>query len=141
MESITRGISTSDATASTQGLPSVNPVYTWVRLAQRVPVRIRITDVPPGIPLVAGMTLTISLDSLSYDREGRGLAGVRHLIDGWLRPDRQPRTGCDIATPVTATIERLPEAKSGFLPSATEINPTLAPAMATPPGPHAINPP
>ncbi len=37
----------------------MNPVYTWVRLAQRVPVRIRIEHVPPEIPLVAGMTATV----------------------------------------------------------------------------------
>ena len=42
VESITLGISTANAAASTQGLPNVDPVYTWVRLAQRVPVRIRI---------------------------------------------------------------------------------------------------
>ncbi len=33
----------------------------WVRLAQRVPVRIRITDVPAGIPLVSGMTATVTI--------------------------------------------------------------------------------
>lgn len=57
--SITLGISADNAAPSTQGLPSVNPVYTWVRLAQRVPVRIKIDYVPPDIPLVAGMTATI----------------------------------------------------------------------------------
>ena len=57
--SITLGISTANATASTQGLPDVNPVYTWVRLAQRVPVRIKIDRVPPEVPLVAGMTATV----------------------------------------------------------------------------------
>jgi multidrug resistance efflux pump len=35
---ITRGVSVSNAAAGAQGLPSVDPVYTWVRLAQRVPV-------------------------------------------------------------------------------------------------------
>lgn len=59
VESITLGISTANATASTQGLPDVNPVYTWVRLAQRVPVRIKIDRVPPEVPLVAGMTATV----------------------------------------------------------------------------------
>jgi multidrug resistance efflux pump len=59
VESITRGISTADAAASTQGLPNVNPVYTWVRLAQRIPVRIRIEDTPSAVPLVAGMTATV----------------------------------------------------------------------------------
>ena len=59
VESITLGISTANAAASTQGLPDVNPVYTWVRLAQRVPVRIKIDHVPPGVPLIAGMTATV----------------------------------------------------------------------------------
>ncbi|MDP4003101.1 HlyD family secretion protein [Methylobacterium sp. NEAU K] len=59
VESITLGISTANAAASTQGLPDVNPVYTWVRLAQRVPVRIRIDHVPTEVPLVAGMTATV----------------------------------------------------------------------------------
>jgi len=43
IQTVTRGISVSNATPSTQGLPNVDPVYTWVRLAQRVPVRIKIT--------------------------------------------------------------------------------------------------
>ena len=59
VESITLGISTANAAPSTQGLPNVDPVYTWVRLAQRVPVRIRIDHVPEGVPLVAGMTATV----------------------------------------------------------------------------------
>ena len=37
VQTVTRGISVSNAAPSTQGLPSVDPVYTWVRLAQRVP--------------------------------------------------------------------------------------------------------
>ncbi|MET0429832.1 MAG: HlyD family secretion protein [Microvirga sp.] len=59
VESITLGISTANAAASTQGLPDVNPVYTWVRLAQRVPVRVRIDHKPADVPLVAGMTATV----------------------------------------------------------------------------------
>jgi len=59
VESVTLGIATSNAAPSTQGLPSVDPVYTWVRLAQRVPVRVRIDHVPPGVTLVAGMTATV----------------------------------------------------------------------------------
>ncbi|GJE55165.1 efflux RND transporter periplasmic adaptor subunit [Methylobacterium thuringiense] len=59
VESVTLGISTANAAPSTQGLPNVDPVYTWVRLAQRVPVRIRIDAVPPGVTLVAGMTATV----------------------------------------------------------------------------------
>jgi multidrug resistance efflux pump len=58
---VTRGISVSNAAASTQGLPNVDPVYTWVRLAQRVPIRIVIDKVPPGVPLVSGLTATITI--------------------------------------------------------------------------------
>ena len=61
VQTVTRGISVSNAAPSTQGLPSVDPVYTWVRLAQRVPVRIQITDVPAGVPLVSGMTATVTI--------------------------------------------------------------------------------
>ena len=60
---VTRGISVSNAAASTQGLPNVDPVYTWVRLAQRVPVRIAIDNVPVGVPLVSGLTATVTIRS------------------------------------------------------------------------------
>ena len=59
VDSIARGIATSNATVSTQGLPSVQAVYTWVRLAQRIPVRIKIDNVPPNVTLAAGMTATV----------------------------------------------------------------------------------
>ncbi|GAA4485519.1 biotin/lipoyl-binding protein [Gluconacetobacter asukensis] len=61
VESITRGISSTNAERSTQGLPSVNPVYTWVRLAQRIPVRVHIDTLPAGLTLSAGMTASVSM--------------------------------------------------------------------------------
>jgi multidrug resistance efflux pump len=61
VESITGGISTANATSSTQGLPNVDPIFTWIRLAQRIPVRIKIDYVPDGIPLIAGMTCSVSV--------------------------------------------------------------------------------
>jgi multidrug resistance efflux pump len=61
VDTITRGIGVSDAAPGTQGLPNVDPIYTWVRLAQRVPIRIVITDVPAGVPLVSGLTATITI--------------------------------------------------------------------------------
>ena len=70
---VTRGISVSNAAASTQGLPNVDPVYTWVRLAQRVPVRIAIDHVPPGVPLVSGLTATVTI------RDGKGGEGGTRL--------------------------------------------------------------
>jgi multidrug resistance efflux pump len=61
--SIARGINVSNAIADRQGLATVNPVFTWVRLAQRVPVHIHIDQVPDGVRLVAGMTATVQVDA------------------------------------------------------------------------------
>jgi multidrug resistance efflux pump len=62
---IARGINVSNAQPNQQGLATVNPIFTWVRLAQRVPVRIRIKHVPDGVRLVAGLTATVQVDPRS----------------------------------------------------------------------------
>jgi len=61
--SIARGINVANAQPDQAGLASVNPIFTWVRLAQRVPVRIKIDKVPDGVRLVAGTTATVQIDS------------------------------------------------------------------------------
>ena len=60
--SIARGITIANAQPDASGLASVNPIFTWVRLAQRVPVRISIDQVPHGVRLVAGLTGTVEID-------------------------------------------------------------------------------
>jgi hypothetical protein len=60
--SIARGINVPNAQANQQGLASVNPIFTWVRLAQRIPVRIHIDEVPGGVVLAAGMTATAQIN-------------------------------------------------------------------------------
>jgi multidrug resistance efflux pump len=62
--SIARGINIPNAQANQQGLATVNPIFTWVRLAQRIPVRIHIDQVPEGVVLAAGMTATVEIDPL-----------------------------------------------------------------------------
>ncbi len=59
---VARGINIPNVQPDAAGLASVNPIFTWVRLAQRVPVRIRIDQVPDGVRLVAGMTATVQVD-------------------------------------------------------------------------------
>ena len=81
VESITRGIATANATVSTQGLPSVQAVYTWVRLAQRIPVRVKIDRVPADIALAAGMTATVIVTP-AQDRQPTLWDGLRRGIDG-----------------------------------------------------------
>jgi multidrug resistance efflux pump len=42
-------------------VPQIQPTFDWVRLAQRVPVRIKITDVPEGINLIVGLTASVAI--------------------------------------------------------------------------------
>ena len=56
---VARGITDQDNKDGPELLSSINPTFTWVRLAQRVPVRIRLTHVPPGVLISAGMTCTV----------------------------------------------------------------------------------
>jgi multidrug resistance efflux pump len=62
VDSIARGINVANAQPNGQGLAQVNPIFTWVRLAQRIPVRIHIDHVPEGVVLAAGMTATVQID-------------------------------------------------------------------------------
>ena len=61
VESIARGISSANYDPGTLGLATVNPVFTWVRLAQRIPVRIHIDSVPASVLLAAGETATVTV--------------------------------------------------------------------------------
>jgi RND family efflux transporter MFP subunit len=62
VDSISRGIVVSNATPGKSGLAAVNPVFTWVRLAQRIPVRIQLDQLRPNVRLVVGMTATIEVE-------------------------------------------------------------------------------
>ncbi len=59
---ISRGIQVPNAQADATGLATVNPIFTWIRLAQRVPVRIEIDKVPPEVTLSIGLTATVQID-------------------------------------------------------------------------------
>ena len=59
VESISRGIYDRDNPESRELVADVNPTFNWVRLAQRVPVRIHIDEIPDGFLLAAGTTCTV----------------------------------------------------------------------------------
>jgi multidrug resistance efflux pump len=65
VNSIARAINVANAEPNDLGLATVNPIFTWVRLAQRIPVRIHIDHVPAGVHLAAGMTATVQIDPRS----------------------------------------------------------------------------
>ena len=56
---IASGIVDHERTTSPNLLANVNPTFNWVRLAQRIPVRIDIDHVPDGVKLIAGQTATV----------------------------------------------------------------------------------
>lgn len=59
VESISRAIADKSGTADPELLADVSPTFNWVRLAQRIPVRIHLDRVPDGVRLSAGMTATV----------------------------------------------------------------------------------
>ena len=62
VQGLARGVDVPNSAPDASGLASVNPIFTFVRLAQRVPVRIHIDEVPDDIKLVAGMTATVQIE-------------------------------------------------------------------------------
>ena len=59
VESIASGIEDQSRSTSNDLLASVNPTFNWVRLAQRVPVRIKLDELPDDSRLVTGRTATV----------------------------------------------------------------------------------
>lgn len=122
---ITRGLSVSNAATGAQGLPNVDPIYTWVRLAQRVPVRIAIDEVPPGVPLVSGMTATVTVrdavdagHSTWFDGARASLSNVVHGLS--------PRADCMSGASEAGPAQSVPawDAKETRTPE--QLNPGLA---------------
>jgi len=66
VESIAYGIEDQNRSTSSNLLASVNPTFSWVRLAQRIPVRIKLDNVPPDLLLAAGRTATVSIGKISW---------------------------------------------------------------------------
>ena len=81
VDSIARAINVSNAQPNDQGVATVNPIFTWVRLAQRIPVRIHIDQVPPDVVLGGRH------DGYRSDRSSRQESGGRPV------PKMTPPTG------------------------------------------------
>ena len=59
VESLGWGIAPSDGNTGTKLLPSIKPVFQWIRLAQRIPVRIKLDKIPEGVELRFGLTASV----------------------------------------------------------------------------------
>lgn len=136
VESITRGIAVSNAGAGSQGLPNVSPVYTWVQLAQRVPVRVNIDHVPPGIPLVSGMTATVTVSPAHSTPEESWIEKLQGRLDKLpeLFDPPMPKEEC-LGTDLqgVAVPESLPADQEAPAPTPEQLEPGLVPAINEPP--------
>jgi multidrug resistance efflux pump len=77
--SIGRGINDQNDQVNARGLPEVDPVFDWVRLAQRIPVDVIIDQVPPGVLLASGMTCSVNVG-----REVPVQKGISGRVQRWL---------------------------------------------------------
>ena len=75
VESISRGITDQDNPVGPELLAKVTPTFEWVRLAQRIPVRIHIDKVPNGVLIASGMTATVVVEAAP--RQWATLAALR----------------------------------------------------------------
>src|SRR6202047_5150938 len=66
VESIAYGIEDQNRSTSSDLLALVNQTSSWGRLAQRIPVRIKLDNVPPDLLLAAGRTATVSIGKISW---------------------------------------------------------------------------
>ena len=66
VESIGWGIAHSDGNPGNNLLPSIKPVFQWIRLAQRIPVRIELDEIPEGIELRFGLTASVMVMQSSH---------------------------------------------------------------------------
>ena len=64
VESVASGIEDQNRSTSTDLLALVNPTFSWVRLAQRIPVRIKLDTIPADLSLVSGRTATVSIGNI-----------------------------------------------------------------------------
>ena len=102
VEGVARGITDYDNRDGPELLDSVNPTFTWVRLAQRIPVRIRLTNVPPGVLVSAGMTCTVVLKDGTHLEIGASAKRVLAAIRDWFVGQRD----AGVETPPQRTASR-----------------------------------
>ncbi|NPT53105.1 efflux RND transporter periplasmic adaptor subunit [Paraburkholderia elongata] len=86
VQSIVAGIEDRDRTQGSNLLPNVNPAFSWVRLAQRIPVRVALDEVPADFRMIAGRTATVSVRDLSPNGKKHPAAGASGTVDASAAP-------------------------------------------------------
>ncbi len=71
VDSLGWGIAQQDGSTGFELLPNVSPTFEWIRLAQRVPVRIHLDEVPEGVALRVGTTASVLIRTGTADSEAQ----------------------------------------------------------------------
>jgi multidrug resistance efflux pump len=131
VQGLARGVDVPNATPDASGLASVNPIFTFVRLAQRVPVRIHIDEVPDDIKLVAGMTATVQIEPF----KAQPIADSKPASGKVRRADVQQASFQTLtdATPQTAPSKAAKSTTTMTTQPAQPANPPAAQAAQQPP--------
>jgi multidrug resistance efflux pump len=69
VDSLGWGIAQQDGSTGFELLPNISPTFEWIRLAQRVPVRIHLTNVPDEVELRVGITCSVLVKTGTSDSE------------------------------------------------------------------------
>ena len=115
VQGLARGINVPNAQPDASGLASVNPIFTFVRLAQRVPVRIRIDEVPEGVTLVAGLTATVQIEPYKASSAPGPAPATGKLSQA--KPDASGTLVADEATPQPTPAQTMSPAAVNAAPS------------------------
>jgi len=78
VQSINSGISNENTTPGNEMLPAVSATFSWIRLAQRIPVDIKIDSIPDGVQLSSGMSATLKVDVLPTEKRNQ-----RTVLHAW----------------------------------------------------------
>src|SRR5471030_2506644 len=110
VQSIAAAIEDRDRVQGSNLLPNVNPAFSWVRLAQRIPVRIALDEVPADFRMIAGRTATVSVRDIEPLGKSKpaasGAAGAAGGASGVVAASGA--SGASAAAPVSATSGVLP---------------------------------
>ncbi len=63
VDSLGWGIAQQDGSTAADLLPSISPTFDWIRLAQRIPVRVNLKMVPPEVQLRVGTTCSVLVET------------------------------------------------------------------------------
>ncbi|CAH8187771.1 hypothetical protein VAEKB19_1160001 [Vibrio aestuarianus] len=61
IERLGYGVAKQDGTTGANLLPNINPNFQWIRLAQRIPIKVKLNNIPEGLQLRVGMTASVKI--------------------------------------------------------------------------------